>query len=72
MGTRLCFYRLDTTNVAADIVPLNDIPRHPTRVNDTAPVERWDCDVLDAVGEVRLCAVVNAIREACENILANA
>ena len=67
MGTRLCFYSLDTTDVAANIVPLN-IPRHPTRVNDTAPAERWDCDVLDAVGEARLRAVVEEIKEACENI----
>jgi hypothetical protein len=68
MGTRLCFYHLDTTDVAADIIPLNNIPRHPTRVNDTAPAERWDCDVLGAGGEAKLRGVVNAIKEACENI----
>ncbi len=67
MGTRLCFYHLDTTDVAADIIPLN-IPRHPTRVNDTAPMGRWDCDVLDAEGEGRLRSVVDSIKAACENI----
>ncbi|KAI0256297.1 hypothetical protein BJV78DRAFT_1117960 [Lactifluus subvellereus] len=67
MGTRLCFYHLDTIDVAADIIPLG-IPRHPTRVNDTAPMERWDCDVLDAEGEARLRAVVDSIKTACENI----
>ncbi|KAF8554396.1 hypothetical protein OG21DRAFT_1412610 [Imleria badia] len=67
MGTRLCFYHLDTTDVEADIMPLN-IPRHPTRVSDTAPIERWDCDLLDVVGEARLRAVVDSIKAACANI----
>lgn len=69
MGTRLCFYHLDTTDVAADIIPLDNIPRHPTKVNDTAPVERWDCDILDAEGEARLRAVVDSIMVASENIV---
>ena len=67
MGTRLCFYHLDTTDLAADIIPLDNVPRHPTRVNDTAPMERWDCDVLDAEGGARLRAVVDSIKAACEN-----
>ncbi|KAI6031071.1 hypothetical protein PISMIDRAFT_6504 [Pisolithus microcarpus 441] len=67
MGTRLRFYHLDTTDVAGEIAPLS-IPRHPTRVTETAPKERWDCDVLDADGEARLRAVVDAIKEACENV----
>ncbi|KAF8554395.1 hypothetical protein OG21DRAFT_1093527 [Imleria badia] len=67
MGTRLCFYHLDTTDVEADIMPLN-IPRHLGRVNDAAPMERWDCDVLDVVGEARLRAVVDSIKAACANI----
>ncbi|KAI6098499.1 hypothetical protein F5141DRAFT_1190740 [Pisolithus sp. B1] len=67
MGTRLCFYHVDTTHFPSEIIP-HGIPRHPTRVNDTAPKERWDCDVLDANGEARLRAVVDAIKEACENI----
>ena len=69
MGTRLCFYHLDTTDVEADIIPLYNIPRHRTRVNDTAPIERWDCDVLDAEGEARFRAVVDSIMVACENIV---
>ena len=67
MGTRLCFYRLDTTNPDADILPLA-IQRHPTRVNDTAPAERWDTDILDSQGELRLRAVVEEIKEACAQL----
>jgi len=37
-------------------------------VNDTAPAERWNCDVLDAEGEERLRAVVNSIKEDCANL----
>lgn len=33
-----------------------------------AQEERWDSNVLDANGEARLCAVVEAIKEAWENI----
>ncbi|KAG6374039.1 hypothetical protein JVT61DRAFT_4678 [Boletus reticuloceps] len=67
MGTQLCFYHLDTIDVAANIKPDN-IPKHPTKVNDTAPMQRWDCDILDAEGEARLRAVVDSIMAACENI----
>ncbi|KAF8130205.1 hypothetical protein EV363DRAFT_1490422 [Boletus edulis] len=67
MGTQLCFYHLDTTDVPA-YIKLDNIPKHPTNVNDTAPMQRWDCDVLDAKGEARLRAVVDSIMAACENI----
>lgn len=67
MGTRLCFYQLDTTDVAAEIVP-HWIPQNSTRVIDTAPAERWDCDILDANGEQRLRTVADEIKEACMNI----
>ncbi|KAF8438484.1 hypothetical protein L210DRAFT_962355 [Boletus edulis BED1] len=46
----------------------DNIPKDPDMVNDTAPVQRWDCDVLDAKGEARLRAVVDSIMAACENI----
>ncbi|EMD38600.1 hypothetical protein CERSUDRAFT_49068 [Gelatoporia subvermispora B] len=69
MGTRLCFYSLDTTDPNANILPLA-IQRHPTRVSDTAPAERWDCDVLDAQGEARLLAVVEEIKQACAQLIA--
>ena len=69
MGTQLCFYHLDTTDVEADFIPLYNIPQHRTRVNDTAPIQRWDCDVLDAEGEARFRAVVDSIMVACENIV---
>ncbi|KAI9566177.1 hypothetical protein HD554DRAFT_2174636 [Boletus coccyginus] len=72
-GTRLCFYRLDTSTIndAAGILILpTGIPRpdRPTRMSDTAPMERWDCDVLEAEGETRLRAVVDLIKAACEDI----
>jgi len=59
-GNRLCFYRLDTTIADADILPLA-IPRHPTRVTDTAPAQRWDCVVTTVDGEAKLRAIVYEI-----------
>ncbi|KLO16615.1 hypothetical protein SCHPADRAFT_887678 [Schizopora paradoxa] len=38
LGTKLCFYTLDTKNANADIVPAA-IARHPTRLNHVAPVD---------------------------------
>jgi hypothetical protein len=63
MGTRHSFYRLNIADFPTEIIPRN-IPRI---VNDTAPMERWDCDLLDS-GEERLRAVGDSIKAACENI----
>ena len=52
MGTRLYFYHLDTTDVEPVITPLQ-VLQHSTGMDDIALMERWDCDVLDAVGEAR-------------------
>ncbi|KIJ47999.1 hypothetical protein M422DRAFT_163242 [Sphaerobolus stellatus SS14] len=49
LGTKLCFYSLDTTDNNAEIVPAA-IPRRPTRMNDTATEDRWDYDILEPVG----------------------
>ncbi|KAK0466272.1 uncharacterized protein EV420DRAFT_1510834 [Desarmillaria tabescens] len=68
IGTRLCFYQLDTADEEAEIKPLA-IPRHPTRVNDTAPEKRWNCDVLDAEGEKRFRSIVEEIKEECAKLL---
>ncbi|KAI6120822.1 hypothetical protein EV401DRAFT_2169715 [Pisolithus croceorrhizus] len=50
------------------ILTLHTVSAMGMQANDTAPKERWDCDVLDANGEARLHAVVDAIKEACKNI----
>ena len=65
----MCFYSLDRTSTddddEAEIVP-RAIARHPTRLNDTAPADRWDCDLLEAAGEGRLREVVQKVKEGCE------
>ena len=67
MGTRLCFYSINTTTQDAEIVPLL-IPRHPTRVSDVAPIERWSYDVLEADGEAKLREVVEEIKRECATL----
>lgn len=67
MGTRLYFYHLDTTDVEPVITPLQ-VLQHSTGMDGTALMERWDCDVLDAVGEARLRAAADPIRAACANV----
>ncbi|KAK0209586.1 hypothetical protein IW262DRAFT_1281482 [Armillaria fumosa] len=68
VGTRLCFYELDTQDEEAEIKPLA-ISRHPTRVNDTAPEKRWDYDVLDDVGERKFRGIVEEIKKECAKLL---
>ncbi|KZT08512.1 uncharacterized protein LAESUDRAFT_724020 [Laetiporus sulphureus 93-53] len=60
-GTRLCFYRkpqgraMEPPSIAAD----------PELETDTAPRERWDCDILEEEGARRFQAVVEEIKQAC-------
>ena len=34
----------------------------------TAPLERWNCDVLEAEGAARLMAVIHEIHQACAQL----
>jgi hypothetical protein len=63
IGTRLSFYILD--NATRTIDPPG-IVRHPTLVNDVAPADRWDTDLLTAEGEDRLQTLFDSIRAACD------
>ncbi|KAL4067259.1 hypothetical protein V8B97DRAFT_943359 [Scleroderma yunnanense] len=70
MGTRMCFYHVDARDPHPCIVPVA-LSRHPTRINNPAPEEWWDCDVLKADGEARLREVVDEIMEACTELVAD-
>ena len=50
-GTRLCFYEYD--RMTRRIKP-SRVPRAYDFINDVAPVERWDCDILADDGEERV------------------
>lgn len=67
LGTSLSFYTLDTTNADAEIVPAA-IPRHPSKVNDTAPAARWAYDILEPAGEEQFRNVVEEIWAECANL----
>lgn len=63
-GTRLCFY---SAQEGGPIIPPTII-LDPDLLVDTAPMDRWDCDLLDDDGAIRLKEVVNKIRNQCENL----
>ena len=69
MGTALCFYSLKKSGQGQDpeIMPLR-IAQHLTIANDTAPKARWNYDLLTAEGEEKFRAVVDEIKQACENL----
>ena len=67
LGTKLCFYSLNATDGGAEIEP-EEIPRHSTRLNDTAPADCWDCDLLDPAGEKPLREVVHKVKDRYQNL----
>ncbi|KAG8937974.1 hypothetical protein FRC00_007021 [Tulasnella sp. 408] len=65
-GTCLCFYSLST--IPGSPIQPPPIPRDPEYVNDVAPEERWNEDVLEAGGETRLRQIVQEIFNECQNL----
>ena len=64
IGTKLCFY---TAQAEIGITPPK-IAAERELITDTAPIERWDCDVLEAEGAARLKDVVYEIQQACARL----
>jgi len=70
LGTSLCFYSLDTRDTNGKILPLK-IPRHPTVVNDYAPENQWEYDVLGEEGEAKLRDIIVEVSQGCADLLAD-
>jgi hypothetical protein len=66
IGTKLCFYTAEAGRAMAAIPPR--IVTDDQLATDTAPLQRWDCDVLGAEGTARLKAVVHEIHQACAQL----
>ena len=64
IGTKLCFY----TAEAGNTITLPRIVADDQFVTDTAPLGRWDCDVLEAEGAACLKAIVHEIHQACTQL----
>ncbi|KAF8491305.1 hypothetical protein JB92DRAFT_2753236, partial [Gautieria morchelliformis] len=60
LGTRFCVYEYNYAS--RSLTPLRIIP-HPHLVTNIAPKERWDLDVLEPQGEVKLKEIVHHIKE---------
>lgn len=65
LGTRLCFYRLDSETGRITPAP-NE--RDPGRVTDVAPRSWWCHDILEPHGEQRLLSVAEQVRAAAASI----
>lgn len=63
IGTKLCFYTAEDRAITPPRIVADD-----RLTIDTAPRERWDCDVLEAEGAARLKAVVHEIQQACAQL----
>jgi hypothetical protein len=63
-GTKLCFYSI----TKAGLVLPESIPASPQYVIDTAPVDRWNYDILADEGEAELRRIVQAITTECAQL----
>ncbi|KAG0643703.1 hypothetical protein HOY80DRAFT_1133609 [Tuber brumale] len=60
MGTKICLYKL---NRASRQLSPTVVPSNPELVTDTAPMGRWNVDIMTLEGEEELCEVVQQIKE---------
>ncbi|KAF8066880.1 hypothetical protein FPV67DRAFT_1417512 [Lyophyllum atratum] len=51
---------------ATSAVEPKAIPPHPRLVNDIAPVDRWENDLMEDAGEVKMRKVVQAVKAMCQ------
>jgi hypothetical protein len=63
-GTRLAFYAYDKQT---HILPSRISP-DPERETDTAPLDRWDCDILEDEGSQRFQDLVAEIKTRCDQL----
>jgi len=63
-GTRLSFYSYDKQT---RIIP-SSISPDPYRETDTAPSDRWDCDILEDEGAQRFQDLMEEIRTKCSQL----
>jgi hypothetical protein len=63
-GTRIAFYTYDKQT---RIFPSRISP-DPERETDTAPLDRWDCDVLEDDGSQRFQDLVAVIKMKCDQL----
>jgi len=67
-GTQLCFYEAEAVQGGIAIRPPRIRSDDPDISLDTAPRERWNCDVMEATGAQRLRTVVDEIVGDCTTI----
>ncbi|PUU80515.1 hypothetical protein B9Z19DRAFT_720376 [Tuber borchii] len=60
MGTKICMYKLDR---ASRRLSPTLIPRNPNFIINTAPINRWDLDIMTPEGEEEFCKVVQEIKK---------
>ncbi|KAF4622295.1 hypothetical protein D9613_009207 [Agrocybe pediades] len=65
-GTRMAFYKAGPA--WSNVLPARTCTEGAGELEDTTPVDWWDCDLLEDDGAIRLKEVVNRIRNECDNL----
>lgn len=69
MGPRLFFYNASLNQDNSVTIEPCEIKCDEKNVNDTAPVERWDCNVLEPKGAENLHTVVESITQGYQALI---
>ena len=65
LGTRLCVYTYDKETA---VLQPERIDEDPKRVNDRAPANRWNMDVMTSVGAERIRELVAHVKAMCAGL----
>ncbi|KXN92763.1 hypothetical protein AN958_03274 [Leucoagaricus sp. SymC.cos] len=65
-GTRIAFYDY---NAATHAATPPAVPADPIRLNDTAPIERWNHDLLEPEGAARFREIVDQVKTMCQALM---
>ncbi|KAJ7583191.1 hypothetical protein C8J56DRAFT_953307, partial [Mycena floridula] len=66
LGTKICIYTYDA--VSDELSPPR-IQRDVMRINDRAPADRWNLDILQPDGEARMRGLVNEVKAMCSQVI---
>lgn len=65
MGRQVAYYTYDRASGAVEPAAL---PADPNRVTDTAPVERWDTNIMQEEGRTKFLAMVEEIKKMVQDL----
>lgn len=64
-GTRICIYHVTRENGIIQPIAIED---HVNIMIDSAPLDRWNIDILNVQGRMQLNGIFNLVKQMCANL----